>query len=307
MSAREDSVACMPLCQGFLKKRKDKIRLRWVTYWFKLHNATLFFYNKKHGSTSDLRGQYCLIEVESVREIMWTKKKHYIFEIAMKNGKRKVLAAETADLRQKWMCQLLQAMNHHVYNSTEPNSNWETTPDYMYRTQSSPYNMISNSESVVSDMLVRKHRCTEPDSYLWSPSMHSAAVISTTTAHIHIDLGMSHVESSHYAEDEVKQKAEVIELENDYDVLPLCKPLHSEEVIYDTPPSNRRASEQEQETTENIYDVPKYALRKKSVNEVSCAKELPEISGLLQDMVVCLGGNSADWVRANAPEATCQS
>lgn len=225
----------------------------------------------------------------------------------MKNGKRKVLAAETADLRQKWMCQLLQAMNHHVYNSTEPNSNWETTPDYMYRTQSSPYNMISNSESVVSDMLDRKHHGTKPDSYLWSPSMHSAAVVSTTTAHIHIDLGMSDVESSHYAEDEVKQKAEVIELENDYDVLPLCKPLHSEEVIYDTPPSNRRASEQEHETTENIYDVPKYALRKKSVNEASCAKELPEMSGLLQDMVVCLGGNAADWVRANAPEATCQS
>ncbi|KAF4074073.1 hypothetical protein AMELA_G00250550 [Ameiurus melas] len=295
MSAREDSIVCMPICQGFLKKRKDKIRLRWVTYWFKLHNATLFFYNKKHGCISDLRGQYCLIEVESVREIMWTKKKHYIFEIAMKNGKRKVLAAETADLRQKWMCQLLQAMNHHVYNNTEPNSSWETTPDYMYRTQSSPYNMISNSESVVSD----EHRCTGPDSYLWSPSMNSAAVIPTTTAHIHIDLGMSHVDSSHYAEDEVKQKAEVIELENDYDVLPLCKPLHSEEVIYDTPPSNRRASEQEHETTENIYDVPKSALRKKSVNEASCAKELPELTGLLQDMVMCLGGNSADWRYTN--------
>lgn len=41
--------------------------------------------------------------------------------------------------------------------------------------------------------------------------------------------------------------------------------------------------------------------------EASCAKELPEMSGLLQDMVVCLGGNAADWVRANAPEATCQS
>ncbi|KAB5530992.1 hypothetical protein PHYPO_G00135750 [Pangasianodon hypophthalmus] len=269
MSAGEDSVVCVSLCQGFLKKRKDKIKLRWVTYWFKLHNATLFFYNIKHGRTSDLRGQYYLIEVESVREIMWTKKKHYIFEIAMKNGKRKVLAAETADLRQQWMCQLLQAMNHHVYNTPEP-----------------------------------KPLChpAEPD----SPSMPSDAVTPNRTSHIYIDLDMPQDESSQYAEDEVKQKAEVIELENDYDVLPLCKPLHSEEVIYDTPQSTRRASERVHEATESIYDVPKYAFRETSVNEGSCAKELPEITGLLHDMVTCLGGNSADWVRATAPEAICQ-
>ncbi|XP_060798988.1 uncharacterized protein LOC132900735 [Neoarius graeffei] len=294
MSAGEDSIVYTPLCQGFLKKRKDKIRLRWVTYWFKLHNSTLLFYNSKHGNIADLRGQYYLIEIESVHEVTWTKKKHYIFEIALKNGKRKVLAAETADLRQHWMCQLLQAMNHHVYKTTEPNSNWKNAP----------YHMCSTSQLDVSNELVRRQH-SEPDSHLYSPSMHSAAVIpSTTTLHIYTDLDVSCVEISQCTEDEVKD--DVTDLENAYDVLPLYKPLHSEESIYDTPRSNRRASEREYETTESIYDIPTYAFREKSANESSCAKERPELTGLLQDMVACLGGNATEWVRTTAPGAICQ-
>ncbi|KAK1804750.1 hypothetical protein P4O66_003603 [Electrophorus voltai] len=80
MSALDSrGVVFIPLCQGFLKK-KAKMRMRWVTYWFKLHNTTLFFYTKKHGST-----------VESVHKVMRNENKRYMFEIAMKNGKRKVL------------------------------------------------------------------------------------------------------------------------------------------------------------------------------------------------------------------------
>lgn len=140
--------------------------------------------------------------------------------------------------------------------------------------------------------------------------------------------------------------------------------LHSEESIYDTPPSNQRASEQEHgvcpphlslsssthslprspsalifpisETAESISDSPTYVFKKKSVNgkwnesasfishdvyycviacdfvilfgpaEGSCARERPEVTSLLQDMVTCLGGNTADLFRATAPGTICQ-
>ncbi|GAA6099107.1 uncharacterized protein LOC113643999 isoform X2 [Tachysurus ichikawai] len=262
MSTREDSIVCAPACQGFLKKRKDKIRLRWVTYWFKLYNSTLFFYDKEHGSSSDLRGKYYLIEVQSVRGIMQTKKQNYSFELTMKNGKRKVLAAETADLRQLWMCQLLQAMNHRVCNTTKPNSNSGTAPNS---------SVFSNAQPESSHTLMR-HHFAEPVSYLWSASVHSAAVIPTACSQNYIDVDLSYADSSQCTEHEVMQKAE---LEHDYDVLPPCKPLHTEEPIYDTPRSNRHVSEAEYETIENIYDVPKYAIRKMSVNEASCDLRSP--------------------------------
>ncbi|XP_059413259.1 uncharacterized protein LOC132148582 [Carassius carassius] len=114
MSMSTRGVVPAPLCQGFLKKRKDKMRLRWVTYWFRLYNTTLFFYTKKHGSALDLRGQYYIYEVQSVREVSRSENNRYLFEITMKNGKKKMLAsfhaADTADVRQEWMDQLWKAM-----------------------------------------------------------------------------------------------------------------------------------------------------------------------------------------------------
>ncbi|XP_058233759.1 uncharacterized protein LOC131345089 [Hemibagrus wyckioides] len=181
----------------------------------------------------------------------------------------------------------------------------ETALDNKGRTKSSPCNMFI-TQSELRGRLVRRRHSAELNSYLWS-TRHHPAVILTATSPIDTDVGLSHAESSQCIEDETNQDAEETELEHDYDVLPPCKPLHTkEEPIYDTPPSNRRLSEREPETTENIYDVPKPALRKRSVNEASCAKELPEITGLLHDMVICLGGTSADWVRATASGTTCQ-
>ncbi|KAL0993088.1 hypothetical protein UPYG_G00103060 [Umbra pygmaea] len=98
------------LFEGFLKKRKDKMKIKWATYWFRLQNTTLFFYTKKHGSALHLRGLYYIYTVQSVREIQRKLSNRYLFEIIMKNGRRKVLAAETEDLRQAWIDQLWRAM-----------------------------------------------------------------------------------------------------------------------------------------------------------------------------------------------------
>ncbi|XP_054891143.1 uncharacterized protein LOC129363214 [Poeciliopsis prolifica] len=99
------------LFEGFLQKRKDTLKIRWVTYWFRLQNTTLFFYTKKNGGASHLRGYYYIYTVQSVREVQRTDKKHFLFEIVMTNGKKKMLAAETAALRKEWVGHLWQAMH----------------------------------------------------------------------------------------------------------------------------------------------------------------------------------------------------
>ncbi|KAK1876967.1 Arf-GAP with coiled-coil ANK repeat and PH domain containing protein 2 [Dissostichus eleginoides] len=79
------------LLEGFLQKRKDNMKLRWVTYWFRLQNTTLFFYTQKNGSASHLRSYYYIYTVQSVREVPRVAGNRFIFEIIMTNGKRKVL------------------------------------------------------------------------------------------------------------------------------------------------------------------------------------------------------------------------
>ncbi|PWA19211.1 hypothetical protein CCH79_00014581 [Gambusia affinis] len=49
--------------------------------------------------------------VQSVREVHRTDKNHFLFEIIMTNGKKKMLAAETAALRKEWVGHLWQAMH----------------------------------------------------------------------------------------------------------------------------------------------------------------------------------------------------
>ncbi|XP_066531581.1 uncharacterized protein [Hoplias malabaricus] len=291
-------VVLTPLCQGFLKKRKDKMKLRWVTYWFKLHNTTLFFYTKKNGSTSDLRGQYYLFEVESVHEGRRTENKRYVFELTMKNGKRKVLAADTADLRQEWICQLLKAMNHPTTNRSELNSDWMV--DSKLRACSSP----CSSRSSNSDHNVWRPFSTMSNYQLISSTDPQPVTQYTTaynpTANVH-DLTSDRADTeSRYPVHEAKQKIEETECERDYDVLPACKSLSYEENIYDTPPSNRRASERNHEMTESIYDVPTSIFRRND------GEERPESGVLLVDMMDCLGEDSADWVRAAAPRAICK-
>lgn len=33
-------------------------KMRWVTYWFRLHNTTLFFYTKKEGHAVSIQVQF---------------------------------------------------------------------------------------------------------------------------------------------------------------------------------------------------------------------------------------------------------
>ncbi|KAI4884000.1 hypothetical protein NFI96_019516 [Prochilodus magdalenae] len=311
MSAGEGGgVVLTPLCQSFLKKRKDKMKLRWVTYWFKLHKTTLFFYTKKNGSTSDLRGQYYLFEVQSVQEGMRSENKRYIFELTMKNGKRKVLAADTADLRQEWICQLLKAMNHPGPSMTLTlTSDWNGLSESKPRARSSPGDSSSSSCSNLESIVRRPyatltyHRPSSMDFTALSMAfmVWGQCKVSFGFDEGLFDLlkGMADTKTEWCHEDKLEQLTEKIEPESDYDVLPARKSLNDEEVIYDTPPSNRRVSGQDHEMTDSIYDVPKSIFRRND------GEERPKSGALLIDMMACLGEDSADWVRAAAPGATC--
>ncbi|XP_027717292.1 uncharacterized protein LOC114042780 isoform X2 [Vombatus ursinus] len=94
---------------SFLKKRKDKMKFLWVQYWFQLQNTTFSFFLKKGGDAACLRGQYHMHTVQAVREF-GTLNGDYLFEITMKNGKKKILAAETPKLRAMWIETLWKSM-----------------------------------------------------------------------------------------------------------------------------------------------------------------------------------------------------
>ncbi|KAJ8251648.1 hypothetical protein GJAV_G00223630 [Gymnothorax javanicus] len=106
MSADEDQL----VFESFLRKRKDRMRLKWATYWFRLQTTTLRFYSQKPGSSSQPKGEYYMWMIQSVREVQKSEGKRFAFEISLKNGKKKQLAADTADLRQTWVDLLWKAL-----------------------------------------------------------------------------------------------------------------------------------------------------------------------------------------------------
>ncbi|KAL2101256.1 hypothetical protein ACEWY4_003017 [Coilia grayii] len=245
--------------EGYLKKRKDKIKIRWTTYWFRLHNTTLFFYNKKEGHASDLRGQYYIYTVQSVREV--TDGKRHTFEMTMKNGKRKVLAAETAELRQEWVRQLWQAMHLSGSGRSLSVCTWPRVSEHKTRAHSSP---------CTTDLVQSRGQASfepavpERDLYLNSFSTTDANPTDTAIYCNVYPYSQLNLKTDSDQSHEQMQKPE----ENLYDVLPPARrsmPLLED--IYDTPKSCRRLMEQQQshrEATESIYDVPKSLLRKMS-------------------------------------------
>ncbi|XP_065135519.1 uncharacterized protein [Paramisgurnus dabryanus] len=255
-----------PICQGFLRKRKDKMKLRWVTYWFRLYNTTLFFYTKKHGSALDLRGQYYIYELQSVREVSGSDNKRYLFEMTMKNGKKKLLAAETVVDRQLWMNQLWKAMLLNGPDRTGPIPDGEQMSDNKSETQS-------------EDTTATSSRCFSFD----QESFKSCSSNADDKQSLHTD-------------NEMELSTEEILL-SDYDILPPRK--LTEEALYDTLPSTWPVSKEEHEVTDCIYDVPNLLIRKMSEQTVEChsSNVRPESGGLLSDMISCLDSESAAWVK----------
>ncbi|XP_070999490.1 uncharacterized protein [Oncorhynchus clarkii lewisi] len=273
------------LFEGFLKKRKDTMKMKWSTYWFRLQNTTLFFYTKKHGSASHLRGLYYIYTVQSVREIQREKRKHYVFEITMKNGKRKVLSAETGDLRREWIGQLWRAMHlsgpggtdpgcirqqdvrsddlkargrFSTYNSSECDSMME--PLGVHRPLSAPLNPSTPDQD-----LNQGHRITQCLSGPLTPDQnlgHRATLFLSLTDEPSNEEAIYQNTISHYGEedeDSVHRFRRRCEEERDEEEEEECK---EEEDQYDILPAPRNSeyhinqSDEDLTDGEDLYDFP---------------------------------------------------
>ncbi|KAI1884086.1 hypothetical protein AGOR_G00222760 [Albula goreensis] len=63
MSTGEDEL----VFESFLRKRGKRMKLKWMTYWFRLQNSVLCFYSTKHGNSLQLKGQYYICMLHTVR------------------------------------------------------------------------------------------------------------------------------------------------------------------------------------------------------------------------------------------------
>ncbi|KTF93224.1 hypothetical protein cypCar_00047316, partial [Cyprinus carpio] len=222
-------------------------RLRWMTYWFRLYNTTLFFYTKKHGSAIDLRGQYYIYEIQSVREVSRSESNHYLFEITMKNGKKKMLAADTADVRQEWMEQLWKAM---LLNG----------PDRSGSITNGCHCSLRHVTELLPDnnLEIRSSHCEESSTETSSTSVDRCLSIDQESFFAVAD----ETQDSLHTKNEMEQSTEEFLLtDHDYDVLP-SRIAVAEETIFDTSPSKWSTNEEEHGVTDSIYDFPNPVIRK---------------------------------------------
>ncbi|XP_069056062.1 uncharacterized protein [Pleurodeles waltl] len=127
------------LLESFLKKRKDTMIFTWSEYWFRLRNTTLSFYTSKEADETCLRGKYYIHLVQSVREVK-TRKSNYTFEIVMKNGKRKLLSADSAQLRKTWIEYLWKSMQLPSPCKKNSSCTWHDLPSLEQRAEAATLN-----------------------------------------------------------------------------------------------------------------------------------------------------------------------
>ncbi|XP_035511409.1 uncharacterized protein LOC118323529 [Morone saxatilis] len=269
------------LFESFLQKRKDTMKLRWVTYWFRLQNTTLFFYTQKNGSALHLRGNYYIYTVQSVREVLKADSKRFMFEIIMTNGKRKLLAADTAALRQQWVGYLWQAMHLSTSRASESRSSHPEVHEHRERVNSSAPT-CSQSNRVTVSLPARPLSAPAPTGHIHHeirsnafPFYQSEELASEENSYQNILPACNYQDHSgdtpsipHWSSELTSGEGQ----EGDYDVLPVRKTIcesnasteMDEEDVYDFPLSNRRADEHPEslsDPTEDIYDVPSSLLR----------------------------------------------
>ncbi|XP_062264381.1 uncharacterized protein LOC133971152 [Platichthys flesus] len=238
----------------------------WATYWFRLQNTTLFFYTKKNGSASHLRSYYYIYTVQSVREVQRADSSRFMFEIVMKNGKKKMLAAETADLRQQWVEQLWKSMHlsgcrisdvspRHFEGREQRDGLTSTMRSQPVRPLSAPTPSTQSPRETRSVALaVRLPQEPNSEEAVYENFPSACKYQQLTGGGLNVPQRSSGLSSAQGRP------------EGDYDVLPLrikkCEigfSTQKSEVVYDTPLSYRPAGYQD--PAESIYDVPSAILR----------------------------------------------
>ncbi|KAJ8404222.1 hypothetical protein AAFF_G00339950 [Aldrovandia affinis] len=309
MSTGEDEL----VFESFLRKRKKRMKLKWVTYWFRLQNSTLCFFSKKNRSSLQLKGQYYMCMVESVREVQKAESKRYVFEISMKNGKRKLLAADTAELRQTWVSLLWRAMQSPGHEDADSactcleGAELRTSGRGSTRSSSGsesgrggpesggPTSELWDGSTLARDLHTSD---TPPTATQNSPSLGYCLEFSAAAS---FDSGLWRSSLGLEEEEEGDE-------EGYYDTLPArtsqCLPLEEED-IYDVPLCNRRATDDELagygEMTESIYDVPSSLLRRiseQSIGDHSGGDWLPENGVVPDGDEARFRSGSVEWIKS---------
>ncbi|XP_045888730.1 uncharacterized protein LOC123958966 [Micropterus dolomieu] len=211
--------------------------------------------------------------VQSVREVNRGDSKRFMFEIIMTNGKRKVLAAETAALRKEWIGYLWQAM--HLSSSGVSDTHHEVCEQRERINSSAP--ICSYSDSVMELLPARPLSAPAPTGHIHheirsiTPPSCLSEELNSEGATFQMTLPVCNYQ--HYNGDSLNSAQWSSGLSNaegnqgDYDVLPLRKNIcesntapEMDEGVYDFPLSYRRASDA-LDPTESIYDVPSSLLR----------------------------------------------
>ncbi|XP_059204125.1 uncharacterized protein LOC131983433 [Centropristis striata] len=256
------------LLEGFLQKRKDTMKIRWVTYWFRLQNTTLFFYTQKNGSASHLRGHYYIYTVQSVRDVQRVDNKRFMFEIIMNSGKRKLLAAETAALRQQWVGSLWQAMNLSTSLLSDSRRLQLKVCEQQRERLNSSAPLCSLSDRVMESLPPRPLSAPDPTGFT---HQHPPTTSSTTSPSEEEEnqeenpyqMPRPVLSYQHHNGDGPQWSAGLRDAEEgDYDILPLRNKVceinespETDEGVYDVPLSYRR-THQHHNPTESVYDVP---------------------------------------------------
>ncbi|MEE6507070.1 hypothetical protein FKM82_007960 [Ascaphus truei] len=106
--------------------------------------------------------------VQSVREMPATDT-DFTFEIAMKNGKKKLLSAESADLRDVWMSFLWKSMQLPGPGRKNSSCTWYDIPDLVQRAQSASRDSVR--ENVNPERTARGDRVSESSLEPTQPSL----------------------------------------------------------------------------------------------------------------------------------------
>ncbi|XP_042361499.1 uncharacterized protein LOC121957058 [Plectropomus leopardus] len=199
-----------------------------------------------------------------------------MFEIIMTNGKRKVLAAETAALREEWVRHLWQAMNLSTSVLSESRSTRLEVCEQRERLNSS-VPVGSHSDSVMELLPARPLSAPDPTGHILheTPVCPSEALISEEATYQNTQPLCSH--QHHSGEhlngsqgSSVLNNAESMQ-EGDYDILPLRNSLNGSpwsrglnnaegrpEADYDILPLRNKVFEVNASagTDEGVYDFP---------------------------------------------------
>ncbi|XP_032394362.1 uncharacterized protein LOC116703625 [Etheostoma spectabile] len=193
-----------------------------------------------------------------------------MFEIFMTNGKRKLLAAETAALRKEWVGLLWQAMNLSTSVVSDSRSTQHEVCEQRGRLNSSTP-ISSYSDCVTELMPARPLSAPAPTGHVHHKTKNIASPICLSEE----PEGEEAVQQNTLPVCDSPQWSGGLSnaegrQEGDYDILPLrtkvCEnnaSTETDEGVYDFPLSYRRAAEHPSKNpTESIYDVPSSLLRR---------------------------------------------